>query len=74
MCRYPPLRKTIGAGCFQQAVDHSTGPGSFHGVAEQPVLPSHGKWTDGVLGKFIGNLESGVKQVVLYIGGCERTA
>src|SRR5699024_12764040 len=57
-----PLRQTIGTGRFHQAVDHSTGPGSFYRVTEQPVLASHGKGTDGVLGKVIGNLASGVKQ------------
>jgi len=59
-----PLRKTIGTGCFHQAVNHSTGFGSFYRVAEQPVLPSHSKGTDGVFGKVIGNLTPGVKQVV----------
>ncbi len=59
-----PLRKTIGTGCFHQAVDHGTGFGSFHGVTEQPVLASHSKGTDGVLSKVIGNLAPGVKQVV----------
>ena len=52
-----PLRKTIGTGGFHQAIDHSTGPGSFYRVAEQPVLASHSKGTDGVLSKVIGNLD-----------------
>src|SRR5699024_9416048 len=63
-----PLRQTIGTSGFHQAVDYSTGPGSFYRVAEQPVLPSHSKGTDGVLGKVIGNLAPGVKQVVLHVG------
>ena len=63
-----PLRQTIGAGCFHQAIDHSTDLGSFYRVAEQSVLASHSKGTDGVLGKVIGNLTPGVKQVVLHVG------
>ena len=63
-----PLRKTVGTGYFHQAVDHSTGLGSFYCITEQPVLASHSKGTDGILSKVIRNLASGVKQVVLHVG------
>src|SRR5699024_4116321 len=62
------LRKTVGTGCFHQAVDHSTGLGSFYCITEQPVLASHSKGTDGILSKVIRNPASGVKQVVLHVG------
>src|SRR5699024_11660585 len=50
------LGQTVGAGCFHQAVDHCTGPGSFYRVTEQPVFASHSKGMGGVLGKVIENL------------------
>ena len=62
------LGQTVGAGCFHQAVDHCTGPGSFYRVTEQPVFASHSKGMGGVLGKVIENLTPGVKQVVLHVG------
>lgn len=43
--------QAVSLGSLDDAVDGSTGLGSFRGVAEQPVLATDGEVVDGALGR-----------------------
>ena len=50
-----PRRQTVCFGCLHQAVHDRACPGSLHGIAEQPVLPSDRERTDRVLRQIVGD-------------------
>ena len=61
----------ILSGCDGQRIQHCAGGCSFCRIGKEPVLASHHKWSDGILGTVVADLnarigEEGV-QIFLFI-------